>query len=236
MYGAKIEFYEDEDTYHSNYIIYGKDGKVLLSSKGNACYSTLWDGYKDMEALEVWFPKHEQEDKYVRDLVNWILNSETFGKVFITKGYDEGIENGFKVDIHQPTNLIFMNLAALRYPWESGQSECYEWYYPQFIDDGFTIEQALYLSVNFDIRDGYLEDASYNTNHTPFPHELPFEQITIEHFKCQEGTMYERSSSIGVSSCWGNGSYGWDSTLRLNNHNYDEENIAYLKEKLKRTT
>ena len=124
MYGAKMTFGEGEDTCHSNYIIYGKNGKVLLISKGNACYSTLWSGYEGMEALEVWFPEHEQADKYVRDLVNWVLNSETFGKVFITKDYDEGVESGFKVDIHQPTNLIFMNLAALRYPWESGQSDC----------------------------------------------------------------------------------------------------------------
>lgn len=236
MYGAKIEFYEYEDTCHSNYIIYGKKGKVLLSSKGNACYSRVWGGYGGMEAFEVWFPEHEQADEYVRDLVNWILNSETFGKVFITKDYDEGVENGFKVDIHQPTNLIFMNLAALRYPWESGQSECYEWYYPQFIDDGFTIEQALYLSVNFDIMCGELVNAGYNTNHTPFPHGLPFEQLTLEHFEVQKGTMYEGSSSIGVSRRWGDGSYDWGSMLRLKNYNYDEENISYFKEKLKRTT
>lgn len=235
MYGAKMTFDEDEDTYHSNYIIYGKRGQVLLSIRSNACYSTLWSGYRDMEALEVWFPRHDQEEKYVRDLVNWILNSETFGKVFITKDYDEGVEGGFKVDIHQPTNLIFMNLAALRYPWESGQSECYEWYYPQFIDDGFTIEQALYLSVNFDVKYGELVNAGYNTNHTPFPHGLPFEQITIEHFYCQEGTMYNMSSSIGVSPQWGDGSYDWNSTLRLEDHTYNEETISYLKEKLKRT-
>ena len=237
MYGAKIVFGEYEDTCHSNYIIYGKGGKVLLSRKDSACYAVVWGGYDGMEALEIWFPKHEQADKYVRDLVNWILNSETFGKVFITKDYDEGIENGFKVDIHQPTNLIFMNLAALRYPWESGQSECYEWYYPQFIDDGFTIEQALYLSVNFDIRGGQLMDANYNTNHTPFPHELPFEQITIEHFNCQEGTMYEQSSSIGVSSQWAGGAYeDWGYSLKLSHYTYNEKTISYLKNKLKRTT
>lgn len=234
QYGAKMTFDEGEDTFHSNYIIYGKDGKVLLSSKGNACYSQVLSGYGGMEALEVWFPEHEQAGKYVRDLVNWILNSETFGKVFITKDYDQGVENGFKVDIHQPTNLIFMNLAALRYPWESGQSDCYEWYYPQFIDDGFTIEQALYLSVNFDIRGGKLVNAGYNTNHIPFPQGLLFEQLTLGYFEVQKGTMYERSSSVGVSYCWGDGSYQWGSMVLQPNHNYDEENISHLKKKLKR--
>lgn len=219
---------------HSNSVVWDKDGKILDRANNMPCYSHLWSGIKGAEKLCVFFPKHPDEDTHVRELVEWILNHPTFGGVFKTKEYDEGMENGFEVDLHQPTNYIFMCLAALRMPWEAGNSFRYCWEYNTYKDLGFSVEEAFYLAVMRDVilhNSGSVdfERCNYNNNHIPFPTYTSFRNYLLGNFKKQEGTMYENSSYAGVSGSWSVGDNKTERSL-YTRYNTTEDMVKAFKE------
>lgn len=182
---------------HSNFTVVLKSGESF-NSLSDACYSMLWSGYPDMTELYLWFP--ERNIKGLKEYVDWLLNSEIFGDAFLTKSYEEGMEKGFQVDIHQPTNYLFMSMAGLRFPWEC--ENCEPWCWGQFVEDGFTEVEALFLTVNSTIDEGKLHRAMYNSNHLPIPRTTHLKHYKKDSFNIQVGTMFEGVSSKGVEYNW----------------------------------
>lgn len=194
----------DLSYHHSHYIIGYGDGKEDFETN-RACYSGLWNGVRGMEYLKLVFPDHR--NPAIGAYVQWLLNSDLFGEAFLTKDWEEGINNGFEIDIHQPTNFLFSAMAAIRFPWESEEQDG-TWSWGDYRELGFSERQSLFLSINAVVIAGELVEASYNSNHLPMPRLLSFNKYYPQHFRRQNGTMYQCSSSMGVSECWGYGDSG----------------------------
>src|SRR5690606_28443357 len=110
-----------------------------------------------------------------------------------------GLDKGFEVNIHQPTNFLFSSMAALRMPWEQHYiGYCSDFPFGQFRKMGFSEKQSFYLCIQATIRGDNLVHNDYNDNHIPIPRDLGFDKYRPKNFKRQKGTMYDRAQSTGV--------------------------------------
>lgn len=194
----------------SHFDIYQKEGvkEVVRKFRNEACYSRLWGGWMGMTRLKLIFPKNPDES--TKECVTWILSSDLFGDAFITKDFEEGMAEGFEIDLDQPTNFLFSAFAAIRMPWEAGHHRwgaC--WFFKNFLEAGFSARESFFLSCLMGIeKNGLLYGSDYNTNHLPFPRTLKYKDCVPERFARQEGTLAKGSRSKGVTESWGVA--GWD--------------------------
>lgn len=201
-----------EEHSHSNTRIVLEGGEEVID-KNYACYSHVWSGHPGMAQLFLHF--HERGGSY-KEYVEWVVNSKLFGGGFKTKSFDEGVENGFEVNIHQPTNYLFMCFSAIRYPWEADVEHSVNYYdgyyYPEFRKAGFTKKQSFFLMNNFILdEEGCISENHYNSNHIPIPRGVPYKHYKLANFRKQKGSMIEGAESKGVSRNWLNGRWQYGS-------------------------
>lgn len=161
---------------HSNFDMF-YNGFRVYKVRAQTCYSKLSYAKAGVKAdrLVVYHNKDVlKKIPRIREYGNYIINSEWVGGVFITKNFDEGMENGFEIDITQPFSYMLSGMNFLRMPFECYQSSYCKpssWTYPLFRDEGFTIKESVFLNNRYSFIDGEFCKQGFNYNHLPInPH------------------------------------------------------------------
>ena len=178
------KFYKEEFG-HSAYWVMFTDGSYNYQGSG-ACYSGLTHNNKTAKkAVFFFFDPPEEKQKIAEGWTNFIIQSEFFKDVFITRSYKKGIKDGFEVDVTKPKALVFSAVMMLRMPWEVGFGNSnFSW--PDFVEAGLTQKQALWMMIKYRGKDGEICGHNrYNKNHVPLPQTLSWENFSRKSF-CQE--------------------------------------------------
>lgn len=107
-----------------------------------------------------------------KEILEWIVKGEQWGKAFITKDLDEGIAKGFIVDVDQPSAMTHGALCAIRFMYEQKHRMSI---YKQARKRGCTIPEAYLLSVKlsrFEPNYPYMQPRLYGNLYQPVTFEL----------------------------------------------------------------
>lgn len=181
--------------HHSCHIGLDEKGRVELggaSSLNQFCYVDITHGDNACDrfiAAQHPFVLRESSDvDSVREYVNFILNSNMFGRGFITKDCDEGFKSGFEIDTSLNRTYLLTCLSFLRWPFED-KSEC-RWSWATFRNLGYTEIQSLFLarclSIVYDKTGStriFREQCKYYGGHVPFK-EKPLYSFYKKRWEC----------------------------------------------------
>lgn len=113
--------------------------------------------------------------------VNWVLNSDMFGDIFVTKDAEEGMRYGFKYIPKGTKEDTLFKLLALRFFHEFRRAETYT----KLESEGFTPKESFWLlhHLTYSKQQNKFSLFNGNSNHYVIPRDLPFDLFSTEHVK-----------------------------------------------------
>lgn len=137
---------------HICFVYLDSSGGVVESPASEVCYARIVKTPQlAIKKLVLFVPHCVRRDTRTintREYLDWIINSQMFGRAFITKDVDEGLEKGFRVDTTQNRALVFGALQAFRYGFETSR---FGW--SAYRKMGFSVAESLALSSCFNVVD-----------------------------------------------------------------------------------
>lgn len=139
-----------------------------------ACYSSVY--HNTGEELTIYHPFPHLVDLPYMD---WVINSDFFGKNFITKDAEEGVHYGFKARLNGETTADrVIGFVALRFPLEFKLGDSWS----KFRAIGLTEMESLWLMHWFNASSGKLVPWSGNSNHYCLPKYMSPKCLTHDNF------------------------------------------------------
>lgn len=127
------------------------------------CYGNLYGSYLP-EQLYIWVcqPRNNTEREYLA----FVLNEGMFSKAFITKDLDEGLENGFEINLDLPWTFVYAGMTCLREITSGNYGDPSVW--GEFCKDK---ELAIAFNQNYRIKGEYIFREGFG-EHRCFPSML----------------------------------------------------------------
>tara|TARA_R110000851_G_scaffold115675_4_gene241617 strand:- start:3718 stop:4521 length:804 start_codon:yes stop_codon:yes gene_type:complete len=127
------------------------------------------DGFCGDEGVNELIVFHPMQKHFNKELYDWVMSDNIFGKCFLDKDLDNGLLQGWEVDTNQPYDYLLGAMITLRYVFNAGLNCAH---YGSFRDLGASIEEALLISACFTNLSEALSIKAWFSDHEIFPDNL----------------------------------------------------------------
>lgn len=162
---------EVEAVGHSSFMCQTVEG-YIITSIGDICYADIFYEYNTINRIVLFLPNHSA-------YVEWLTKKSGCADVFVNKGED-GIKNGFELDLTQPFFLVKAAMISIRLQEEFGENW---WPWERLVQEGFSAEQAMLLCSYVRYTGSWERKTHYEAGHSAFPRYASPSNYNFDIFK-----------------------------------------------------
>lgn len=112
-----------------------------------ACLFSITTGHPLKRLL--YYKIYENDD--MKEFEEWLINSEQFGEIFLTKNMDEGYESGLWINMDTPVDRAWVGLACFR---AMSENPTIFLSYQHFREKGMSIPDAFFFAEKYRLSKG----------------------------------------------------------------------------------